>query len=453
MRSRYASPQVTLARALANAMLAGLPISRAAADRCAEVLGERPAWLSAVVRAVLRRHPDWHPNIGEAVVATIVNLAAFQRAFAAAAPPRVRHYILNAPRMSAPAWFEPLAMPNVPTCGDLAAWLGISASELEGFADLRGLQRNTDAERRSHYVRSFVPKASGGWRLIESPKPRLREIQRRLLDEVLARVPLHAAAHGFRERHSCRTHAQSHVGQAVVIRMDLCDFFLHVSRARVAGLFRSFGFPPGVAAMLASLATTRTPNRTFDRQPHDDADGDGTSERQRDWQQHQRYRVPHLPQGAPSSPALANLCAFALDVRLAALAQAAGARYTRYADDLVFSGGRDFARGADRFVAQVGAIAFEEGFSTNARKTRVMPQARRQQITGIVVNRRVNVPRVQFDRLKATLTNCLRSGPGSQNREGFADYRAHLAGRIAYVASLNAQRGARLRRLFDAIRW
>lgn len=432
-------------------MLAGLPIARAMRDRCVEVLGRRSPWIAPLVRLVLRHHGHtWHPNERDDIAATIESHRPLLDAFDGTEPPRVRRYVFNAPRMSAAAWAQPLALPDVPTPGDLAAWIGVTVGELEWFADLRGLQRGADDDPLAHYVSRFVAKRHGGYRLIESPKPRLRAIQRALLDDVLSRVPLHDAVHGFRPRHSCVSHATPHAGRAVVIRMDLSDFFLFVTASRVQGLFRSFGFPQVVAALLSGLTTTRTPQAVFDRQPHDERSAHAV---QRDWQIRQRYSTPHLPQGAPTSPALANLCAFALDVRLDALAQAAGATYTRYADDLVFSGDADFARGADRFVTRVSAITLDEGFAINARKTRVMPQARRQRVTGIVVNRRVNVERTVYDSLKATLHNCLHTDPLSQNKLGRLDFRSHLAGRIAHVASLNAARGVRLRRLFNSIHW
>ena len=88
------------------------------------------------------------------------------------------------------------------------------------------------------------------------------------------------------------------------------------------------------------------------------------------------YSWPHLPQGAPTSPALANICAYRMDCRLGGLARVLGADYTRYADDLVFSGGEEFAACAAGFSPYVAAIAAEEGFSVNHHKTRVMSQAR-----------------------------------------------------------------------------
>jgi hypothetical protein len=166
----------------------------------------------------------------------------------------------------------------------------------------------------------------------------------------------------------------------------------------------------------------------------------------------QLYAWPHLPQGAPTSPALANICAYRVDCRLTWLAEASRAVYTRYADDLAFSGGPEFERGAERFASRVAAILMEEGFSVHHRKTRIMRQGVRQYLAGIVVNEHVNVIRRDFDALKAILTNCARHGWESQNRNGRADFKAHLAGRVSFVEMVNAKRGARLRQLLDQVR-
>jgi hypothetical protein len=161
----------------------------------------------------------------------------------------------------------------------------------------------------------------------------------------------------------------------------------------------------------------------------------------------------HLPQGAPTSPALANLSAYRLDCRLTALAAAAEANYTRYADDLLFSGGDAFARSAKRFATAVAAIALDEGFRVEHRKTRVMRRSVRQRALGLVVNDKPNLDRRDFDRLKATLTNCVRHGPHAQNRAGVRHFREHLRAKIAYAQAVNAARGQKLLAIWQRIDW
>lgn len=166
-----------------------------------------------------------------------------------------------------------------------------------------------------------------------------------------------------------------------------------------------------------------------------------------------RLRVAHLPQGAPTSPALANLCTFTLDLRLAALAQACGARYSRYADDLVISGGTGLGARRLQIEALVGAAVREEGFALQHRKTRCATRAGAQRVCGIVVNERPNLPRAEFDRLKAVLHRCVVDGPQAQNRRGIADWRGHLIGRVSWAQQVNPDKATRLSALLSRINW
>jgi hypothetical protein len=227
--------------------------------------------------------------------------------------------------------------------------------------------------------------------------------------------------------------------------MDLADFFASVSRARVASLFRRVGYPRRVASALAGLCTAPTPEFALSEHPRVNVD---LAQR---FLTNARLRDAHLPQGAPTSPALSNLAAWRLDRRLAGLAAAFGATMTRYADDLAFSGDTAFGRSLRFFVAHVGAIAAEEGFRVNHRKTRVMGQGQRQTLCGVVVNDTANVPRRERDRLRATLFNVARFGVDGQNRAGRPDFRRHLEGRVAWVAGLNPGAGKRLRELLARI--
>jgi RNA-directed DNA polymerase len=135
------------------------------------------------------------------------------------------------------------------------------------------------------------------------------------------------------------------------------------------------------------------------------------------------------------------------------LAKVAGAEYTRYADDLAFSGGEAFERRVEHFATRVAAIAMEEGFGVNYRKTRIMRQGVRQRLAGLVTNQRLNIMRTDYDILKAILTNCVRHGPESQNRNGNARFRAHLDGRVGFVETIHSEKGQRLRALFERIQW
>jgi retron-type reverse transcriptase len=317
---------------------------------------------------------------------------------------------------------------------------------LDWFADCQGREaRGSDGPLR-HYRYRWQAKRSGSARLVESPRPRLKAIQRTLLRTVLDAIPPHDAAHGFRRGRSVRSHVEPHVGRPVVVTLDLCDFFPTISAPRVVALFLTAGYPEAVARRLAGLCTNSVPVDVW-------ADPAAPFHGPDHWRVRRLYRHPHLPQGAPTSPALANLAAFRLDSRLAGLAAAVDARYTRYADDLAFSGGPGLVRAVGRVIVQVGAIALEEGFAVQHRKTRVMRRGVRQRVAGVVINAHPNVARETYDTLKAVLHNCVRHGPIAQNRSGHADFRAHLAGRVAHVAMLNPARGRRLQALFDRIAW
>jgi hypothetical protein len=285
-----------------------------------------------------------------------------------------------------------------------------------------------------------LPKRTGQPRLIEAPKARLKAAQRLILRDILDHLPAHDAAHGFVRGRSCLSAAQTHGGEHVVVTVDLRDYFPTVPVRRVHGLFRCLGYPWPVARTLTGLCSTSTPIAVIGVGPVDRAARD-------------RHRFAHLPQGSPTSPALANLCTFRLDCRLEGLAARCEARYTRYADDLAFSGDAGFAGTLGPFLRGVAAIARDEGFALNDRKTRIMRRNGRQSVTGLVVNQHLNVPRDVYDALKATLHNCRRLGPASQNRDGHPDFRAHLDGRVTWVETVNLRRGFRLRRMFEAVDW
>lgn len=416
--------------ALAAALAAGDVSRQEMMARCARLLGRPWRWLGPLSDRFLARHARrTRPRQCDAVQ-FLREDKGFQQVWA-------RHNLRLERAIPELAIMRPAAglvwdVPAIVSAGELAEWLQLTVGELEWFADYKGLGAKPRAgEALRHYRYRWLPKRSGGERLLETPKPRLKALQRQILDGILNRMEPHAAAHGFRRGRSIRTFAEPHAGQRVVLRMDLSDFFASVRVARVEALFRTAGYPEAVARLLACLCTNAAPTVLT----------------------HDLYTQRHLPQGAPTSPALANLCAYRLDCRLTGRANTAGAAYTRYADDLAFSGGGEFARDVKWFAACAAAIANEEGFAVNHHKTRVMRQGVRQHLAGLVTNEHPNIQRTDFDELKAILHNCVKFGPESQNRAVRPDFRAHLEGRVSYVAMINPEKARRLNALLERIAW
>ncbi len=438
-----------LAKGLALAFLAGpwTADDMVARGRVALGIGARgrERWLRNLVRRTLEAFPA-APLDREDELASVVAHDRALRGVAWQADDagrlRVRRWLIPEASM-VPVDGPPAGFPvfPLPSPGDLADALGLHPNELGWFADAQRMNTRARDAKLWHYDHRWVAKASGGYRLLEAPKPRLKRMQRWLLDNVLAVIPPSDAAHGFVSGRNLRTFVAPHVGRPVVVRIDLANFFASVRRARVAAMFRRVGYPRRVAAALAGLTTTPTPDAVLAAHPLDDVH---LAQR---FLTNARLRDAHLPQGAPTSPALSNLAAWRLDRRLAMLAAGFGAKMTRYADDLAFSGEEAFGRSVRFFVARVGAIAIEEGFNVNHRKTRVMRQGRRQTLCGVVVNDTTNLPRRERDRLRAVLFNAARSGMDTQNRDGRPDFRRHLEGRVAWAAALNPSFGRRLKGL------
>jgi retron-type reverse transcriptase len=231
---------------------------------------------------------------------------------------------------------------------DLAARLKLSVEQLSAV--------------EPRYREFSLPKRGGGQRRILAPEPELKALQRRIHRRLLARLPVHPAATGFRRGESIVTHARRHQGQAAVIRLDLRDFFPSTSAKRVEKYFRAIGWNRQAAALLVKLCTV-----------------DGG-----------------LPQGAPTSPVLSNLLNYRLDACIAAYAKRVNVIYSRYADDITLSYSDDAAAAAEngRALAYfVWRVAAEEGYRLHRKKSSVRHRHQRQLVTGLVVNARVNLPR------------------------------------------------------------
>jgi len=309
-------------------------------------------------------------------------------------------------------------LPNLADRDQLARALKASRAQLDWLAF-----PESEAEPR-HYVAFAIPKRSGGYRVLYAPKRKLKDAQRWVHREILAKTCAAEPAHGFVQGRSFHTNAAPHAGKDIVITFDIENFFPSITYRRVRGIFQSLGYGEDVAIPLAMLCTVKP------------------AEKVREFVGGQRHRM--LPQGAPTSPALANLACRHLDARLAGLAAKFGCTYTRYADDLTFSGDAVFEKSLKRFLPLFHAILRAEGFRVNRKKTHFARRGARQEVTGLVVNDGPSVPREYRRTLRAILHNARKTGIEAQNREKHPHFAHALRGRIEFVRATHPQLAAKL---------
>lgn len=396
---------------------------------------DTPAWLPPLARHVEAAFADstvrpmWAEVCDEIVECEVFN-EAWDKGKASLGSTRVPVAAKMVPGRGAPSRWQ---VPDATDLAELARVLELHLDDLGWLSSQSGMTRH-------YHLRWHRKKGNPNARLIEIPKPMLKDTQRIILNKILDSIPVHESACGFQKGRSIMDFAAPHTNQEMVLKMDLKDFFPSISSSRVFRLFMTAGYPESVAGKLADLCTNR-----IDEELTDDSNLDPSTRR--------ILQQKHLPQGAPTSPALANLIAFGLDCRLAGLARSAGINYTRYADDLLFSGGNGFKRQCQRFHLKVLTIVIEEGFRMNTRKTRFMPGSQRQTAVGLVLNEKPNLRRSDFDELKAILTNCVRHGWRSQNRKNHDAFRSHLQGRVGWAHQANPEKAEKLWRLFEQINW
>ena len=214
---------------LAAAFLAGAWSRRAILCRAIEACGSNEPWLRSLVRAVLTRFPANTPRPDPQILARLIGAKTQQPL----SRPLCRVYWL-VPQMN-PAAGTPAAwqLPALTTTGALADWLGLTPGELDWFADCQGRAVHSPAGPLRHYTYQWLIGRAGKRRLLEIPKPRLKDIQRRLLDGILNRLDPHDAVHGFRRGRSVRTYGAPHAGKRIVIRFDLRAFFPSIPAAHI----------------------------------------------------------------------------------------------------------------------------------------------------------------------------------------------------------------------------
>lgn len=288
--------------------------------------------------------------------------------------------------------------------------LGIHKSAQERLFGIR----KCDSYRVFH-----IPKKNGGLRKIEAPSEELKRIQLWIKENILDQFSVSQYAKGFIKGISIYDNAVPHVGKDLVINIDLKDFFPSVEYCEIYKIFKYIGYTDSVSKLLTNLCTNSK---------------------------------NVLLQGSPASPVISNLVSLRLDKRLGRLAEKVGATYTRYADDITFSGNKNLVK----YINLIRKIIHEEGFRINEKKFRLQYSNQRQEVTGLIVNNGVSVPEHRIKELENAIYYCKKYGVVDHMAhincaKGF--YKEHLYGLAYFIKMINRARGEKFLSQLDEIDW
>ena len=268
--------------------------------------------------------------------------------------------------------------------------LGFSAKTL--YALSNSLKR--------HYRYVLVPKSDGSKRQLSVPDTILKRVQRAIADNILSLFPVSQYATAYKKGATLQQNAYPHIGKAKILKLDIEGFFDNILYSRVKDLvFTKECFSEPIRILLSMLC----------------------------------YNQDALPQGAPSSPAITNILMYGFDEKIGAYCKKKGLTYTRYCDDMTFSGEFD----DKKVIAYVARELRKLGFFLKNRKTVTVPNSKRQTVTGIVVNQKINLPKDYKKKLRQEIYYIKKFGLASHcDRLAIEDpqkYLRSLQGKIAYV--------------------
>ena len=287
------------------------------------------------------------------------------------------------------------------------------------------LEKERQEKNDNHFpiYRIFrIPKRDGQYRIIESPVFELKRIQRWICWNILLKFRPTKSCYGFMKGKSICDNAKQHVGKPAILRLDIKDFFPSINKDMVRQVFLNFQYPDHIAELFAEITTFKG----------------------------------HIPQGAPTSPAISNIVSYLFDRRIEGYLNVLNKNskyrdkvvYTRYADDLTFSGEKKILR---RIQTTIIEILNEEGFKVNQKKTSLKGRGACQMVTGVVVNDTPNVPRNYRKRIRAILYDCKVNGVERANREKRWNFKEYLRGHVDYIKMINPELGKKFLKEFNAI--
>lgn len=256
-------------------------------------------------------------------------------------------------------------------------------------------------------------------RMILAPSMQLKLRQRWVLKEILNHLPVNQCCHGFVHQRSIKTNAQLHINKSQVLCMDIHNFFPSIDIKQVFEVFHDTGYTSNVSWELARLCT------------------------------HENI----LPQGAPTSPALANIIFNPIDQQILNAIANKNITYTRYADDLIFSSSNDI----DFLIPFVTKIISDNGFEINTDKTHLMKDPHRKVITGLIVTDTVKIPKYYKRKFNQELFYCEKYGVASHLKNCKThkkiNFKEYMYGKAYYVKMIEPALGEQYLQRLDSISW
>lgn len=271
-------------------------------------------------------------------------------------------------------------MKNIKTRNDFAKFIGVKLQTLTYLLYIKKID--------NCYNTLEIPKKNGDTRTICVPNKNLKKVQEKLYnklstyyDEIKTQNNFTSKiSHGFEKNRSIVTNAEVHKNKRYVVNLDLLDFFPSINFGRVRSYFiknNYFEINDDIATILAQLTCYK-----------------GT-----------------LPQGASTSPLIANMICNIMDIRILKIAKKYRLDYTRYADDLTFStNNKYFLNDYDKFLEDIKNIIHRSGFELNSKKTRLLFSNSRQEVTGLVVNKKISVPKEYYKNTRAMAHSLYKNG-------------------------------------------
>ena len=339
-------------------------------------------------------------------------------------------------------------LPVVLTLHHLSHLCGVSAEFLQNII-FRKVEAYRTFRVRKRGKPNSLPKPARRFRTICVPDPLLMQAQRWIAQHILNAVPPHDASYAFAKDRDLVKSARKHAGARWLVKMDVRSFFESISERQVYFVFRSLGYPALLCFQLARICT-RLPLEGKTRPLSEPGS-----------LPYRRWPQGHLPQGAPTSPMLANLAVYGLDVHLSEMCGKLGWTYTRYADDLAFSRIDDVGRSSAMHLVKLVRQALSTfGLAVSHSKTSIAPPRARKLMLGVLVDRDwPRLTRVFRNNLEThlyALTSPKIGVRAHMHRRGFASrigMQRHVAGLLAFAHQVDRKYAAKQYRLFNAIDW